>query len=400
MTRAILLVMDSVGIGSAPDARRFGDEGADTLGHIAAYRFNSCRRPLDIPHLAALGLSEAVRATGRTLPGLVHRAPPSGRYGFAREISPGKDTPSGHWEIAGLPVPFAWGYFPEVEPCFPDALIGEFCRRADLPGILGNCHASGTQIIERLGAEHLASGKPICYTSADSVFQIAAHEGHFGLERLYAICAIARELVDPLMIGRVIARPFTGAPGSFVRTANRRDYSVPPPGPNLLSLASGEGREVISVGKIGDIFAHVGCGREVKASGNAELMKATREALPDLADGGLIFTNLIDFDTLYGHRRDPEGYAQALESFDRELAALIALLKAGDLLIVTADHGCDPTWPGTDHTRELVPVLAYAPDLKPGFLGARESFADIGAACATHLGLPPHLAGDASGMLM
>lgn len=399
MTRAVLLVMDSVGIGSAPDAQRFGDAGADTLGHIASACAKVRGTPLKLPSLVALGLSEACRqATGR-IPVGFEEPQPVGRYGWATEISPGKDTPSGHWEIAGLPVPFAWGYFPQKVPCFPDELISEFCRIAELPGILGNCHASGTEIIEALGAAHVTSGKPICYTSADSVFQIAAHEESFGLDRLYAICEIARGLVDPLMIGRVIARPFVGEPGTFTRTARRRDYSVAPPGPTLLSAASAEGRDVVSVGKIGDIFAHVGCGREVKANGNAALMQATREAVAGLADRGLVFTNLIDFDTLYGHRRDPLGYAAALESFDAELPALMALLRPGDLLIVTADHGCDPTWSGTDHTRELVPVLAYGPGLRPGSLGARRSFADIGAACAEHLGLAQHLKGDASGFI-
>jgi phosphopentomutase len=394
MARVVLLIMDSVGIGSAPDAVRYGDAGADTIGHIATYCANVRGTPLHLPNLVALGLGEACRlGTGRVPKGLEANAAPRGLYGCAREVSTGKDTTSGHWEIAGFPVLFDWGYFPKTQPCFPDELIHEFCRRAGLPGILGNCHASGSQIVEASGTEHMRSGKPICYTSADSVFQIAAHEETFGLERLYRICGIARELTEPLMTGRVIARPFAGTPGSFVRTERRRDYAVKPPGPTLLSLATEEGRELFSIGKTADIFAHASSGREVKASGNAALMEATKQAFGSASDGGLVFTNLIDFDTLYGHRRDPAGYAAALEEFDSRLAELMTMLKPGDLLIVTADHGCDPTWGGSDHTREQVPILAFSPGLAPRSLGIRKTFADIGAACADHLRLPPILSG-------
>jgi phosphopentomutase len=401
MARVILIVMDSVGIGGAPDAERYGDAGANTIGHIAEYCATARGEPLRLPNLAALGLGAACRlATERVPPGLEVAGEPIGRFGTAIEISKGKDTPSGHWEIAGLPVPFDWGYFPRTEPCFPEALVADLCRRAGLPGILGNCHASGTEIIATLGAEHLRTGQPICYTSADSVFQIAAHEESFGLARLYASCAIARELVDPLMIGRVIARPFIGTPGDFTRTAQRRDYAVPPPGPTLLSLASEAGRDVVSVGKIGDIFAHAGTGREVKGSGNAALMQAATELLDEVADGGFVFVNLIDFDSLYGHRRDPAGYAAALETFDADLGRLMTRLGPDDLLVVTADHGCDPTWTGTDHTREQVPVLAFGQGLRPGVMGTRRSFADIGAACAAHLGLSPQLSGEAAGVLV
>ncbi|MFC7396139.1 phosphopentomutase [Chelatococcus sp. GCM10030263] len=399
MARIILIVMDSVGIGAAPDADRYGDAGADTIGHIADYCATGRGEPLRLPNLTALGLGHACRlAMGRVPPGLDIAGAPIGRFGAAIEISKGKDTPSGHWEIAGLPVPFDWGYFPKSEPAFPETLIADLCRRAGLPGVLGNCHASGTEIIAALGAAHMRTGKPICYTSADSVFQIAAHEESFGLERLYAVCAIARELVDPLMIGRVIARPFIGAPGDFTRTARRRDYAVPPPGPTLLSVASEAGRDVVSVGKIGDIFAHAGTGREVKGSGNAALMQATIELLDEVADGGFVFVNLIDFDTLYGHRRDTAGYAAALEAFDADLGRLMMRLRPDDLLVVTADHGCDPTWSGTDHTREQVPVLAFGQELRPGVMGTRRSFADIGAACAARLGLSPQLAGEATGV--
>jgi phosphopentomutase len=397
MPRVLLLVLDSVGIGNAPDASQYGDEGADTVGNIAiacaegrANREGLRAGPLQLPHLVRLGLGEAIMlAGGRCPPGLASTGPPLASFGYAAELSRGKDTPSGHWEIAGLPVPFDWGYFPRTTPCFPSALIEELCRRVGLRGILGNCHASGTEIIARLGEEHRRTGKPICYTSADSVFQIAAHESDFGLNRLYSVCETARELVDPLRIGRVIARPFAGSgSGDFRRTGNRRDFATPPPSPTLLDNASAAGRDVISIGKIGDIFAHSGTGRIVKAEGNDALFSATLAAANGLANGGLLFANLIDFDMLYGHRRDVAGYAAALEAFDRRLPELLSILRLDDLLIITADHGCDPTWTGSDHTREMVPVLAYIPSCSGVSLGRRNSFADIAASCAAHLALP------------
>ena len=395
MPRAFVLVLDSVGIGGAPDAAQYGDAGADTVGHIA----EACARgegdrpslrhgPLALPHLARLGLGEACRlASGRAPPGLAADGL-RGRYGCAAEASRGKDTPSGHWEIAGCPVRFEWGYFPDTRPCFPPDLIAALCREAELPGILGDTHASGTAIIAALGEAHMRTGKPICYTSADSVFQIAAHEETFGLARLYEVCAIARRLVDPLDIGRVIARPFVGAAAAdFTRTANRRDYAVPPPAPTILDLATAAGRDVITVGKIGDIFAHRATGRVLKAAGNAALFDRTIEGAHALADGGFLFANFIDFDTIFGHRRDVAGYAAALESFDRRLPELDAILRDDDLVILTADHGCDPTFRGTDHTREQAPVLAYGA-APPGSIGARSSFADIAASVARHLDLP------------
>ncbi|ETR79250.1 phosphopentomutase [Afipia sp. P52-10] len=398
--RAAILVLDSVGIGGAPDAAAYGDAGADTIGHIAAAcadgsADNAQRNgPLFLPNLRALGIGEACRlATGRTPAGLAHSGPVAGRYGCATETSKGKDTPSGHWEIAGVPVLFDWGYFPRQPDCFPKDLLTALCDRADLPGTLGNVHASGTEIIARLGREHMRTGQPICYTSADSVFQIAAHEATFGLERLYAVCAIARELVDPLNIGRVIARPFIGEePAHFVRTENRRDYAVPPPSATILDLASNAGRHVVTVGKIGDIFAHRGTGRVLKAAGNDALFDRTLEGLSQLEDGGLLFSNFIDFDTIHGHRRDVAGYASALEAFDRRLPELLTALRADDLLIITADHGCDPTWPGTDHTRERVPLLVVG-GRGPSHPGSRKSFADIGATVAAHLELAPPAAG-------
>ena len=396
MARAFLIVLDSVGIGSAPDAARYGDEGSDTVGHIAeacaarqADRGGMRQGALQLPNLVRLGLGEACRlATGRVPPGLELAARPEGVFACAAEVSAGKDTPSGHWEIAGTPVPEDWHYFPDTMPAFPPVLIAEFCRRAELPGILGDCHASGTEIIGRLGEEHIRSGKPVCYTSADSVFQIAAHEQHFGLERLYDICAVARELLDPLRVGRVIARPFLGtAEHGFTRTANRRDYTMPPPAGTVLSLAEKAGREVVSIGKIADIFAHVSTGRAIKAPDNSRGMDRVLETAASLPEGSLAFANLNDFDTLYGHRRDVVGYATALEAFDARIPDLMAGLRRNDLVIVTADHGCDPTWRGTDHTREFIPVLAFSPRIPARDAGVRSTFGDIGATVARHLGL-------------
>jgi phosphopentomutase len=390
--RAIVLVMDSVGIGPAPDAPLYGDAGADTIGHIAeACARSECNNaaregPLHVPNLVRIGLGEACQlASGQVPPGL-DGPNTEGRFGCAAELSKGKDTPSGHWELAGVPVAFEWGYFPRTIPCFPKELIAHLCERAALPGILGNCHASGTEIIARLGDDHIRSGKPICYTSADSVFQIAAHEDEFGLDRLYSVCEIARELLEPFNIGRVIARPFRGSQAGYARTHNRRDYSVPPPGQTILDLATAAGRDVITIGKIGDIFAHRGTGRILKGDGNDALFDRTLEGFEILSDGGLLFANFIDFDSTYGHRRDVTGYAAALEAFDRRLPELLSRLKSDDLLIITADHGCDPIWKGTDHTREQVPVLVLGGD-RTREVGARPSFSDVGASVAAHLKL-------------
>jgi phosphopentomutase len=397
MTRAVLIVLDSFGIGGAPDAAAFGDEGADTLGHIAEAcadgrgdQVGVRHGPLKLPHLSALGLGLAAQAsTGRAPPGLDMPQPPRGLWGHAVETSKGKDTPSGHWEIAGVPVTRDWGYFPSTVPCFPKSLTDALIAKASLPGVLGNRHASGTGIIEDCGEEHLATGKPILYTSVDSVLQIAAHEEAFGLERLYRLCEMTRKEVDALNIGRVIARPFVGrSRADFVRTPNRRDYAMPPPGPTLLDVATAAGREVVSIGKIGDIFAHRGTGRIVKAVGNMALVDETLAAIRSLADDGLVVTNLVDFDTQFGHRRDIPGYASALEMFDGRVPELEAGLRPGDLVLLTADHGCDPGFRGTDHTRECAPVLAFGPGLDGGPIGRRASFADIGQTVAAHLGLP------------
>jgi len=391
--RAFLLVMDSFGIGAADDAERFGDAGSDTFGHIAAAcaagradRVGLRAGPLTIPNLQRLGLGHAATiSTG----GTPATTPCTGAWGYAVEQSRGKDTPSGHWEMAGVPVMSEWGYFPPDYPSFPAALTEALIARAKLPGVLGNRHASGTQIIEELGAEHLATGKPIVYTSADSVFQIAAHEQSFGLDRLYEVSLIARDLVDPYNIGRVIARPFLGAPGSFKRTGNRRDYATPPPAPTLLDRLVADGGEVVSIGKVADIFAHQGISRTVKADGNAALFDATLAAAKVAGDRSLVFTNFVDFDMLFGHRRDIAGYAAALEAFDSRLPELERALKPGDVVVISADHGCDPTRAGSDHTREHVPVIAFGPGVKVGSIGRRESFADIGQSLAVHLGLAP-----------
>lgn len=398
MARAILCVLDSFGIGGAPDAARFGDEGSDTLGHIAS----ACMRgegdreglrsgPLALPNMTALGLARAAQlATGKVPAGMDGAAELVGIFGTASETSHGKDTPSGHWEIAGVPVAFDWGYFPDTVPTFPSELTQAIIREAGLPGILGDTHASGTVIIAELGEEHVRTGKPICYTSADSVFQIAAHEEHFGLERLYRLCETVRRLVDPYNIGRVIARPFIGdAVSGFERTANRRDYSVLPPEPTLLDRAVAAGRRTLTIGKISDIFAHQGVSEVLKAAGNDALFDRTLEAMDKAGDGDLVFANYIDFDSLYGHRRDVPGYAAALEALDRRLPELLERLRPGDLLILTADHGCDPTWRGTDHTRERVPVIGLLKGSAPKNIGIRDTFADIGETIAAHLGLAP-----------
>jgi phosphopentomutase len=390
MTRAIILVLDSFGIGATDDADRFGDVGANTLGSIARVRAAGAA-PLQLPNLSRLGLMHAAAESAGEFPaGAEQDIDVDAAYGYAAELSSGKDTPSGHWEIAGVPVLFDWGYFTAKTATFPEELLQKLIERAALPGVLGNCHSSGTTIIAKLGEEHMASGKPIVYTSADSVFQVAAHEESFGLQRLYELCEIARELVDEYNIGRVIARPFVGSSSDdFVRTGNRRDLTVPPPSATVLDKLVASGGEVISIGKIADIYAHQGITRKVKATGNAALFDATLEELRHAPDRAIVFTNFVDFDMLYGHRRDVGGYAAALEYFDARLPELTGAMGSDDLLIICADHGCDPTWEGSDHTREHIPVLAYGARVAPGSLGKRESFADIGQSLASFFDLSP-----------
>ncbi len=398
MKRAIILVMDSFGVGATADAVDFGDRGADTFGHIAKVcaegEADTANRKgkLSLPNLQRLGLSKiAEQSAGAVPPGLESGGESIvGAYGYAGEVSRGKDTPSGHWEIAGLPVTHDWGYFPKTEPCFPEDLIQAFLNETGIPGILGNKHASGTQIIQEFGELHIKTQKPICYTSADSVFQIAAHEAYFGLERLYDICEVAKQLTLPLNIGRVIARPFLGESAeTFNRTGNRHDYTTPPHKKTLLDHVIKAGGNVISVGKIADIFANCGISKKITASGNMALFDATLQAIECAKEGDLIFANFVDFDSLYGHRRDVAGYAEALETFDRRLPELLRIMQADDLLLITADHGCDPTRPGSDHTREHVPVMFYGESIEAKSLGFRKSFADMGQTIARYLELTP-----------
>ncbi len=398
MSRAFLVVMDSVGIGGAPDADRFFNEGrpdtgASTLAHIAqacaAGQAEDGRSgALNIPHLDGLGFGAAARlASGDATPGL--SATPTGMWGAATEISRGKDTPSGHWEIAGVPVPWDWTYFPDRQPSFPDHVTKALCAAAGTDGILGNKHAPGTAIIEELGEAHLKTGWPICYTSADSVLQIAAHEQAFGLERLLDLCRALAPLLHEMRVGRVIARPFVGEVGDFKRTVNRRDFAIAPPSPTLCDWAQAAGRKVHGIGKIGDIFSHRGIDDVLKGT-DADLMEHLVARAGNAEDGSLTFANFVEFDSLYGHRRDVSGYARALEWFDSHVPRLFGQMRPGDLLLFTADHGNDPTWSGTDHTRERVPVLIHG--LGAGALG-QVGFADIGASVAAHLGLTERGAG-------
>jgi phosphopentomutase len=371
--RAVLIVLDSVGVGGLPDAALFGDEGANTLGHVAERRGG-----LRLPHLESLGLGNIVPVAG------VPPVPaPLASWGRMAEESRGKDTLTGHWELMGLVQDRPFSLFPGG---FPAGLIASFLGRTGVEGVLGNKAASGTEIIAELGAEHLRTGRPIVYTSADSVFQIAAHEEVIPLAGLYEMCRRAREVCDEWRIGRVIARPFAGSPGAFKRTADRRDFSMPPPGDTALDLLLKAGLDVTAVGKIENIFAGRGIGRSLPSHSDAEGMAFVRQVLA-AGRRGLIFANLVDFDMLYGHRNDAAGYGAALEAFDAELGRLLAWLGPGDMLIITADHGCDPARPGTDHTREYVPLLVYGPGLPARPLGVRGTFADVGASILDVFGL-------------
>ncbi len=399
MSRAFLVVMDSVGIGGAPDAAQFyngtkPDTGANTVAHIAQAcaegRAEEGRSgPLQLPNLDALGLGAATRlASDAPTPGL--EAAPMGLWGCAREYSPGKDTPSGHWELAGLPVPWDWRYFPDRQPAFPETLSKAAAEVAGTDGILGDCHASGTTIISELGAEHIRTGWPICYTSADSVFQIAAHEDSFGLDRLLDMCRSLAPRLHEMKVGRVIARPFVGTPETgFTRTTNRKDFAIVPPEPVLTNWAQDAGRRVHAVGKIGDIFSMQGIDTLRKGS-DAELMHHLSDLVDEAEEGSLTFANFVEFDSLYGHRRDISGYARALEWFDREIGAILQKLRPGDLMLLTADHGNDPSWSGTDHTREQVPVLIAGQGT--GEIGP-VNFADIAASIAHHLNIPAQVPG-------
>ncbi|MGX5174904.1 phosphopentomutase [Aliikangiella sp. IMCC44653] len=412
MAKAIILVLDSLGIGATPDAEKFGDQGANTLGHIAHWcaQGNQCEEratgPLKIPNLVKLGLAKANQLGSGKLPiTAVENHHPifesnnahAGKqddivalYSACEELSTGKDTPSGHWEMAGVAVEFDWGFFPKQENCFPLGLVEEIKKQTGVKDILGNCHASGTEILNRLGQAHIDSGAPICYTSADSVFQVAAHEDYFGLDNLYAFCESVRKILNEYNIGRVIARPFIGEAGAFTRTGNRKDYTTPPHKNTLLDLLVKNGREVHSVGKIADIFAHRGITHKTKATGHDALFNATIEAINIAEPGSLIFTNFVEFDQSFGHRRNIGGYAAALEHFDQRLPEVVSAMQQDDLLVLTADHGCDPTWPGSDHTREHVPFIAYRPNNALEInKGIRSSFCDIGQSIADFLEIEP-----------
>ncbi len=389
MSRAFILLLDSFGLGATPDAAKFGDAGANTFGHIARWSHDN-GTPLALPHMERLGLAAAAQqACGEWAVGFDQRDGFGGAYGAARERSTGKDTQSGHWEIAGVPVEFDWGYFPHAVPSFPAVLTEALQAQTGVAGFLGNCHASGTEIINLHGDEHVATGKIIVYTSGDSVMQIAAHEEHFGLDRLYAVCEAAFELVKPYNIGRVIARPFLGENGNYRRTTNRHDYAVPPPSPTLLDHVKNAGGEVVGLGKISDIFATQGVSRVVKGVDNMALFDALLKVSDEVGEGSLTFVNFVDFDQAFGHRRNTEGYANALRELDARLPEFMAKMKEGDLAVITADHGCDPTWKGSDHTREHIPMIFFGPGLAPRALGVSDSFSDIGQTLAMHLGVPP-----------
>lgn len=378
--RIIILVMDSVGIGHAPDAAKFNDEGANTLGHIEA-----TAGLIHCPTLRSLGLANIADIK-------TDETPVMGAYGKMEEVSTGKDTTSGHWEMMGHPVTVP---FPTFYDGFPKELMDTFTKETGY-GYLGNEVASGTEIIERLGVEHMKTGKPIVYTSADSVFQIAAHEDVIPLEDLYRMCEITRNkvCVGNYYVGRIIARPFVGKPGHFVRTSNRHDYSRMPEHRMVQQELQAAQIPTVAVGKIGDIYAHVGWDESYPTKSNAHGMNVVPYLLGSSFESGLMMVNLVEFDSLYGHRRNVEGYKRAIEDFDYQLSGLLPLLKDDDLLIITADHGNDPTWHGTDHTREHVPLLTYSPSMKEAInLGLRHSFGDIGQTILANFGLSPYAVG-------
>ena len=378
--RIIILVMDSVGIGHAPDAAKFNDEGSNTLGHIEA-----TAGLIHCPALRSLGLANIADIK-------TDETPVMGAYGKMEEVSTGKDTTSGHWEMMGHPVTVP---FPTFYDGFPKELMDTFTKKTGY-GYLGNEVASGTEIIERLGVEHMKTGKPIVYTSADSVLQIAAHEDVIPLEDLYRMCEITRNkvCVGDYYVGRIIARPFVGEPGRFVRTSNRHDYSRMPEHRMVQQELQAAQIPTVAVGKIGDIYAHVGWDESYPTKSNAHGMNVVPYLLGSSFERGLMMVNLVEFDSLYGHRRNVEGYKRAIEDFDYQLSGLLPLLKEDDLLIITADHGNDPTWHGTDHTREHVPLLVYSPSMKDAIdLGLRHSFADIGQTVLANFGLSPYAVG-------
>ncbi len=398
--RVILLVLDSMGIGALPDASKFNDIGSNTLGHIDEYANNN-NHSFDIPNLLQMGLGQAYELASKKklftaikyeqeLLSIKPHKQFSGSYAACNEISSGKDTTSGHWEMAGCPVLFDWGYFTNEHNSFPNSLLQEIYAKCKINNSLGNCHASGTEIINQLGEEHIKTLAPIFYTSSDSVFQIACHEDYFSLDKLYELCASVRKILAPYNIARVIARPFKGDKlNGFKRTNNRHDYSLKPPHDTLLDVCYNNQGVVVAIGKIADIYANRGISATIKAYGIDGLCKATINAMKQYTtDKTFIMTNLVDFDMLYGHRRDILGYKNALEEFDKSLLDIINELTDNDILMISADHGCDPSWHGSDHTREYVPLLIYQRGVSGCNLGVRNSFADIGQTIAQYLQLP------------
>jgi phosphopentomutase len=373
--RFVIIVADSAGCGALPDAFEYGDAGSDTIGNTS-----HAVGGLSLPNLGKLGLGHLTPVLG-----VPPDPSPRGFFGKMQERSKGKDTITGHWEMMGIVLKEALRLFPQG---FPPEILEPWQRETGAPGVLGNRAESGTVIIQQLGEEHQRTGKPIVYTSADSVFQVACHEETVPLETLYAWCEAARRLLDPWRVARVIARPFVGKPGAYVRTYNRRDFAIAAPGPTVLETLVGRGVPVVAVGKIADIYDHKGVTDEVHTAGNADGLAQTERLLATL-DHGLLFVNLVDFDMLYGHRNDAPGYARALEELDRALPRILALLRPGDVLAITADHGCDPTTPSTDHSREYVPLLVYTPGGAGGALGVRGTFADLGASVSEFFGVAP-----------
>lgn len=383
MSRAFLIVLDSLGCGGAPDAEKFGDLGANTLGHI----INARGGDLKVPNLARLGLGAALEnASGMSSP---WETPPDACWASAIQVSNGKDTPSGHWELAGVPVSWDWHFFPKTVPVFPQGVMSVITNLVG--GSLANCHASGIPVLEKFGAEHIRSGLPICYTSVDSVFQIAAHEEHFGLQKLYDLCRKVAVILHKMRVGRVIARPFIGDEAAgFIRTQNRRDFAIDPPSPTLCDWVFDARHPVHALGKIGDIFSMRGISRCRKGT-DAQLMQYLADEVENAPVGSLTFANFVEFDSLYGHRRDVEGYARALEWFDAEIGSILGKTEPDDLVIFTADHGNDPTWRGSDHTREQVPVLVHCDKFGPrlGAIGSIQ-FTDVAASVAAHLEVTAH----------
>lgn len=404
MKRVFLIVLDSFGIGSSPDADKFDDVGSDTFGHIVEKCFlghaNIGRKgSLNIPNLVKLGIVEAYeKSTGKYPLGFNKSSKVIASYGFASEISSGKDTTSGHWEMTGVPVLDDWFYFKNKHNSFPDVLLKKIIEKSKLTGLIGNCHASGTDIINDLGEEHIKTKKPIVYTSSDSVFQVACHETFFGLSNLYKLCKNIRVILDEhkYKIARIIARPFIGnSKSNFQRTGNRRDFSVKPFSTTVIKKLIDEKKgEVIAIGKISDIFSGIGISKNIKSTGLNNLCDATINEIKLAKNNTIVFTNLVDFDSVWGHRRDVSGYARGLEFFDHRLFKILNLIKEQDLLILTADHGCDPTWRGTDHTRENVPILIYSPNMKVRFLGHRKTFSDLAQTIAQYFMLSKMLYGE------